>query len=282
MVEHATQSTERWQVDTTAAEVYEEMFVPALFRDAAEHLVTEATLGSGERVLDIGCGTGIVARLAAARVGDTGSVVGLDLNEGMLAVASRIAPDVEWRQGDAASLPFPDDSFDVVLSQFALMFFTDRDRAIREMGRVVRPGGRILVAVWEGLDRNPTFDSLSRLAEARFGDEVASVLRAPFTLGDPDPLLAAFRQAGAADASARTIPHTARFPSVRSWLYMESKGSPIGAMLDDEAIESFLDELEPRFAHLAQGDGSARIELSALTIKVTARANSSPKASSPP
>jgi SAM-dependent methyltransferase len=234
MVEHATQSTERWQVDTTAAEVYEEMFVPALFRDAAEHLVTEATLGSGERVLDIGCGTGIVARLA-------------------------------------------DDSFDVVLSQVALMFFTDRDRAIREMGRVVRPGGRILVAVWESLDRNPTFDSLSKLAEARFGDEVASVLRAPFTLGDPGPLLAAFRQAGAADASARTVPHTARFPSVRSWLYMESKGSPIGAMLDDEALESFLDELEPRFAHLAQGDGSARIELSALTIKVTARANSSPE-----
>jgi SAM-dependent methyltransferase len=263
MARHATQRAERWQVDTTAAEVYEEMFVPALFRDAAEGLVTAADIRPDQQVLDVGCGTGIVARLAAERLGQGGRVAGLDLNEGMLAVARRIAPDVEWREGDATSLPFPDDTFDIVLSQFALMFFTDQERAIREMVRVTRPGGRILVSIWDGLERNPVFADLSDIAEARFGEDVAVVLRAPFSLGDPEPMLAAFRQAGATTPEVRTVPHVGRFPSVRSWLYMEAKGSPIGSILDEEALESFLDELEPRFAHVADHDGRARLSLSA-------------------
>jgi ubiquinone/menaquinone biosynthesis C-methylase UbiE len=270
MAEHATQKTERWQVDTTAAEVYEEMFVPALFRDAAAELVARAAVGAGDRVLDVGCGTGIVARLAADRVAPTGTVAGLDLNEGMLAVAGRIAPDVEWRHGDAANLPFPDAAFDVVVSQFALMFFTDRELAIREMVRVARPGGRILVSVWDTVDRNPDFAVLSGLAESHFGEQVAAVLRAPFSLGDLDALLPTFRRAGSAAPVARTTLHSARFPSVRSWLYMEAKGSPIGAMLDDKELDAFLDQLEPRFAHLTQDDGSAQLALSAHVITVRA------------
>jgi SAM-dependent methyltransferase len=263
MAHPAKESVERWQVDTTAAEVYEEMFVPALFRDAAEPLVAMAGIEPGSRVLDVGCGTGIVARLARDRVGRTGQVAGVDLNDGMLAVAARIAPDVEWRQGDAASLPFPDGAFDVVVSQFAIMFFTDREGALREMVRVTRPGGRILVSFFDSLERNPAFETLGALAEARFGADVASVLRSPFALGDPRPLLADFRDAGAADAGVRSVTVTARFASVRSWLYMEAKGSPIGALLDEDALARFLDELEPRFAHLADADGRTRLDLSA-------------------
>jgi ubiquinone/menaquinone biosynthesis C-methylase UbiE len=263
MEQTATGNVERWQVDTTAAEVYEEMFVPALFREAAESLVGLAGIDSGHRVLDVGCGTGIVARLARERVGSTGQVAGLDLNDGMLAVAARIAPELEWRQGDAASLPFPDGTFDVVVSQFALMFFPDQARALGEMVRVARPAGRVLVSFFDRLDCNPAFESLSALAEDRFGPEVASVLRSPFMLGDPGPVLADFRDAGGRDPEVRTVPVTARFPSVRSWLYMEAKGSPIGARLDDDALARFLDELEPRFAHLADADGRTRIDLSA-------------------
>jgi ubiquinone/menaquinone biosynthesis C-methylase UbiE len=263
MEQTATGNVERWQVDTTAAEVYEEMFVPALFREAAESLVGLAGIDSGHRVLDVGCGTGIVARLARERVGSTGQVAGLDLNDGMLAVAARIAPELEWRQGDAASLPFPDGTFDVVVSQFAIMFFPDQARALGEMVRVARPAGRVLVSFFDRLDRNPAFETLSALAEDRFGPEVASVLRSPFALGDPGPVLADFRDAGGRDSEVQTVPVTARFPSVRSWLYMEAKGSPIGARLDDDALARFLDELEPRFAHLADADGRTRIDLSA-------------------
>ena len=118
--------TETFQIPLEAAEVYEERFVPALFGQWAPLLLEEAGVDRGHRVLDVACGTGIVARTAADRVGPTGSVVGLDLNEAMLIVAKRVRPDLEWRHGDAAEFPFGEGSFDIALCQMALMFFPDR------------------------------------------------------------------------------------------------------------------------------------------------------------
>lgn|SRR5215216_3300463 len=96
---------ERWQVSTDAAEVYESCFVPAIFGAWASRVADAAGIRPGNRVLDVGCGTGVLVREAVRRVGREGQVVGLDLNEGMLAVAARTEPKIEWRQGDAASLP---------------------------------------------------------------------------------------------------------------------------------------------------------------------------------
>src|SRR5829696_8555253 len=121
-----TGSVETFQLSVEAAEVYEANFVPALFAEWAPHLVEAAGVAPGQAVLDVACGTGVVARTAADRMGGQGRVVGLDLNQGMLTVAGRLRPDIEWRQGDAASLPFAPGSFDVVLCQSALMFFPDR------------------------------------------------------------------------------------------------------------------------------------------------------------
>src|SRR5688572_27748780 len=129
-------SVETFQLSVEAAEVYESKFVPAVFAEWAPHLVEAAGVAPGQAVLDVACGTGVVARTAADRMGGKGRVVGLDLNDGMLAVAGRLRPDIEWRQGDAAELPFDAGSFDVVLCQSALMFFPDRARALREMARV--------------------------------------------------------------------------------------------------------------------------------------------------
>jgi ubiquinone/menaquinone biosynthesis C-methylase UbiE len=98
-------------------------------------------------VLDVACGTGVVAREAARRVGPAGAVAGLDRNEGMLAVARRMAPGIAWRHGLAEALPFPDGAFDAVICQFGLMFFEDRGKALGEMWRALRPGGRLAVAV---------------------------------------------------------------------------------------------------------------------------------------
>jgi ubiquinone/menaquinone biosynthesis C-methylase UbiE len=117
---------ERWQVSSDAAEVYESCFVPAIFGAWAGPVADAAGIRAGDKVLDVGCGTGVLAREAMGRVGPEGRVVGLDLNAGMLAVAARTEPRIEWRQGDAVSLPFEDASFDVVVSQFALMYFPDR------------------------------------------------------------------------------------------------------------------------------------------------------------
>jgi ubiquinone/menaquinone biosynthesis C-methylase UbiE len=101
-------SVETFRISLEAAEVYEAKFVPALFAEWAPHLVDAAGVVPGQAVLDVASGTGIVAREAADRMGGSGNVVGLDLNEAMLAVARGLRSDIEWRQGDAAALPFPD------------------------------------------------------------------------------------------------------------------------------------------------------------------------------
>jgi len=151
---------ERWQVSTDAAEVYESCFVPAIFGTWAGPVADAAGIRRGDKALDVGCGTGVLAREALRRVGQEGQVVGLDLNEGMLAVAARTEPNVEWRQGDAASLPFGDASFDVVVSQFALMYFPDRTVSLREMWRTLAPGGRLAVASWAPIDHARGYEIL--------------------------------------------------------------------------------------------------------------------------
>jgi ubiquinone/menaquinone biosynthesis C-methylase UbiE len=158
--------TSKGQVTRSAAEIYEEFFVPALFQEWAAPLAAAARIAAGDRVLDVGCGTGALARAAAERVGPNGAVVGLDRNEGMLAVARRLGRDIEWRQGMAEALPFPDASFAAVVSQFSLMFFEDRETALREMWRVIKPGGRLAVAVWDAVERTPGYAAYGRARAA--------------------------------------------------------------------------------------------------------------------
>ena len=130
MTEH-----EGWQVSGDAAKVYEKCFVPAIFGRWVSQVADAAKIACGDRVLDVGCGTGVLARAAADRVAAEGQVSGLDLNKGMLAVARRLRPKIDWRQGDATKLPFADESYDVVMSQFSLMYFPDRIAALNELWR---------------------------------------------------------------------------------------------------------------------------------------------------
>jgi SAM-dependent methyltransferase len=179
MTEH-----EGWQVSGDAAEVYEKCFVPAIFGRWASPLVDAAKVASGDRVLDVGCGTGVLARAAADRVAAESQVTGLDLNEGMLAVARRLRPKIDWRQGDATKLPFADESYDVVVSQFSLMYFPDRIAALKEMWRVLRPGGRLAIAVWGPFERATSYVLLTQITKRRWGDAATEVLTAPFVLGE--------------------------------------------------------------------------------------------------
>jgi ubiquinone/menaquinone biosynthesis C-methylase UbiE len=153
----------------TAAEVFERLFLPAMAGPWAHRLVEAAGVRSGERVLDVACGTGAVAQVALERVRDTGAVAGLDLSAEMLAVARRKLPDVDLHEGRAEKLPFGDGVFDVALCQFGLMFFENRAQAVREMLRVLREGGRMAVVVWDSLERSPGYAALTDIVEECLG-----------------------------------------------------------------------------------------------------------------
>jgi ubiquinone/menaquinone biosynthesis C-methylase UbiE len=174
---------------TRASAGYERVMVPAVFAVWAKDLVETAALAPGMHLLDVACGTGIVARFAAAQVGATGHVVGLDANEPMLAVArAQPAPmgaQIEWRQGDATRLPFPDEQFDRVLCQHGLQYVPDRAAALREMRRVLTPDGQLAVSTFSQSIGYQIFQSTAALF---VGEKSAAVMREPFALSDLDEL----------------------------------------------------------------------------------------------
>jgi ubiquinone/menaquinone biosynthesis C-methylase UbiE len=252
------EATQSGQVSRSAADVYEEFFVPAIFLEWAAPVVEAAAVAKGQRVLDVACGTGVVAREAARRAAPVGMVVGIDCNEGMLDVARRTCPDVEWRLGRAESLPFGDGEFDAVVSQFGLMFFEDRVAALREMWRVLNRGGRLAVAVWDTLERTPGYAAMTALLEKLFGDQVAAGLRAPYVLGDPDGLLALFAEAGIATARLETRNGQAHFPSLEAWVHTDIKGWTLADMIDDAQFDTLRREAAATLARFTRPDGSVR------------------------
>ncbi len=187
---------ESFQIPIEAAELYESAFVPAFFAQWAPILCEVAGVAPGQTVLDVACGTGIVARTAADLVGSDGTVVGVDLNEAMLTVAARVRPDIDWRQGDVAALPFADGTFDTVLCQMALMFFPDRPAALREMARVATDEGTVAVVVPNALETQPAFKPFVELAARVAGPEAMSLLTTYFVCGDVGELTALFDSAG--------------------------------------------------------------------------------------
>lgn len=181
------------------AETYEHYFVPAMFLPWASILLHHAVPKARERVLDVACGTGIVARKTAPLVGADGKVIALDINPAMLAVARALpAPSgatINWQEGNAMALPFPDDTFDVVLCQHGLQFVPDRAGAVREMRRVLAPGGRALVIVLQALARHPVFEALMESVARHLSLPVSAVMT-PFALCDASELRTLFTAAG--------------------------------------------------------------------------------------
>lgn len=249
------------QVSLDAADTYERLFVPALFRQWTGPMLDAARIGPDTpRVLDVACGTGVLARFAAQRVGTARDVVGVDPNEAMLAVARRVAPEIEWRAGRAEALPCEDAGFDAVVCQFGLMFFEDRIAGLRQMLRVLRPGGRVAVAVWAALDRTPGFAELVRLLERTCADEAADALRAPFSLGDAAELASLASRAGLADPRIETRSGTARFASIDDWIRTNVRGWSFSALVDDDLLATLVDRAQRSMARFVAADGSVAFD----------------------
>ncbi len=254
--------------EIAAAEAYEALHVPALFRQWAPLVAEAAGIRPSQRVLDVGCGTGVLAREAASRQQGRGGVAGLDPSPGMLSVAERFAPRIEWRQGVAESLPYPDASFDAVVSQFGLMFFGDRQQALGEMKRVLAPGGRMAVAVWESLENSEAYPVEVELLERIGGRPAADALRAPFRLGDLEELAALFDDAGLAPVRIATQLGRARFPSIRTMVEADLRGwlPVMGVVLSHEQIECILEEADLALRRYVTPEGSVRFDTPAHIV----------------
>ena len=253
--------TESFQIPIETAELYESKFVPALFADWAPHVVDMADVATGQSVLDVACGTGIVARTAAARVGPTGKVVGVDLNQAMLTVAGRVSPDIELRQADVTSLPFADATFDAALCQMALMFFPDRKAAIEEMGRVIKPRGTAVLMVPSSLDAQPAYRLLVDLAASHAGPEAVAMLSAYWVCGNLDELIATLEAGGLELVATRTRMGTARFSSIDEFVAVEVESTPVRDRLTDDEYAALRREANNVLAQFVAADGTAAIPI---------------------
>lgn len=217
---------------------YERFFVPAIGAPLATDLVHLAALRPGERVLDVACGTGVVARLASQQVGATGTVAGLDINPGMLAVARSVTPpgmSIEWHEASAEAIPLPDASFDAVLCQMGLQFMPDKHAALREMRRVLVRGGRLIINLPGPTPR--LFTIMGEALARHIGPEAAGFVNHIFSLHDTTEIQNLVSGARFHDVSVQSDTKPLRLSSPEEFLWQYVHSTPLAgavAQVDDE------------------------------------------------
>lgn len=228
----------QWQLEGPSAELYERYLVPAVTLPWATDLVDRVGVESGDRVLDVACGTGAVARVAAEHAGEGGRLVGLDINAGMLAVARSLeralgAAPIEWREGSALALPFEEEEFGVVLCQLGLQFFPDRPAALQEMRRVLLSGGRVGASVYSAIEKNPATHALSDALDRHLAPGASLAKRNEHSLADPEKLSALVGAAGFVDVHIETATLTVRFASAAEYVHVQFAATPVAALVAD-------------------------------------------------
>lgn len=257
-------------------ENYERHFVPAIGAPCARPLLEAARLGPGEAVLDVACGTGVTARLAAEEVGPTGTVAGIDMNPGMLEVARSASPEgssIEWRQGQAENLPVPDGSYDAVLCSCGFQFFADKVVALQEMRRVLTPGGRAVLGTPGPTP--PLFRAFDEAILGHLGPEASKFVTTVFSVHDPTDIRDLAGHAGFSDVGVESRHLTLRLPPPAEffWQYVHSTPlSSLAAQLDDEAQAALEREVVDRGGPFTDGDALV-MELD--LVVTTARADPS-------
>jgi ubiquinone/menaquinone biosynthesis C-methylase UbiE len=244
----------------TGPELYERYLVPAMFGPWAVDLVELASPKLGERVLDVACGTGIVSRLAFQRVGSSGKVVGLDLNPGMLAVARSVSSDmnIDWREEDATAMQLADASFDLVLCQQGLQFIPNKPTAVREMRRVLVPGGRLVTSTWTPIRDTPGFALLAEGLKRHISAEAASFMELPFSLGNEEELRRVMAGSGFRGIKIHSVTKQVNFPSPDEFVRRYVAGSPLAGIVGKirpESKEALLQEMNKVLDHYMNPHG---------------------------
>lgn len=236
-------SVEPWYFDRNPAELYERFLVPAKFGPWAEVLVELGDPQPRQSVLDVACGTGTVTRIIPPYVGASGTIVGFDLNSARLEVArslpSSSAPVIQWKEGDACALPFSDAMFDIVFCQQGLQFFPDKPEALREMHRVLVPGGKLVLGVWRSVEHQPGGRAMADALERHVSPEAGAVRREPFSFGDAGTIVTLVTEAGFRDVVSRAVVKNVHFPSAEAFTkrYLSAR-EPLNTMVaavDEEA-----------------------------------------------
>lgn len=251
---------EQWQVTLQAAELYERCPARYILGPWAPLLVDAAGVAAGERVLDVACGTGVVARIAAERVGPTGRVVGLDLNPGMIAVARSLPPPigapVEWIERSAVDLRLPDASFDAVLCQQGLQFFPDKSVALQEMRRVLVNGGRLALSVWNstGLYNTAVGEALARFVSNAVAAQFCASRKVPAR----EELQRLATEAGFSDVDVRVSRINVRLPRLDKFALDHLSATPVASTIaaaEPEAREKLGASVMKQLQDYADGDG---------------------------
>ncbi len=254
------------------AESYQRYFVPAIGGPMADDLVATARLQPGERVIDVACGTGVLTRLAAEHVGAAGTVTGLDIHPGMLAVGRSATPphlSIDWIEADAQAMPLPDRAFDVVLCQMGLQFMPDKPAALREMRRVLRTGGRAAISL-PG-PKPPLFTILAEALARHIGPQAAAFADRVFSLHDVDELSALLQGAGFRNVHAEARSKTLRLPAPAEFLWQYISSTPLFEAVTragEDRCVVLEEDVCPQWQHLAV-DGSLAMKVGVTTVTAT-------------
>ena len=257
----------QWQLDRDSAQAYERLLVPWILGPAAKALVDSLPLFQGAKVLDIGCGTGAAARFAGLAVGSGGRVVGVDVNAAMLEVARGVAggegAPFEWVEGNGADLREVG-SFDFVVCAQTLQFVPDPVRVVREMRRVLAPGGVAGISAWSEVGASPYFKALVVAMSEEVGRDAARGLETAFNLSDSDALLGLVASGGFENGRLRSDQFEVTLPEMESFVPAHIAATPMSVAYDaasPEARDAVIRRIERAMMPYAV-DGGVRVPFS--------------------
>ncbi len=230
--------------------IYEQILVPAVYQMWTRFVVDEAEPNSGDKALDLACGTGIVTRLLAQKIGMMGEVTGMDNNSDMLTLARRVearspgSAPIDYDYGSATALPYKEERFDIITVQDGLAYFANRATAIQEMYRVMLPAGRLSIMSWREIEGSPAFYATAEVAQKYLGLDAANLIRQPFTACDADELRALMMRARFRRIEIDPVEGTAVFASVDDFVksqvlgtglvqYLAARGTGVGSFYAD-------------------------------------------------
>ena len=249
---------------------HEQYLVPAVYAQWAVKVIELAEIELGQHVLDVACGTGTLARAAHLETGLAGKVVGLDKSEKMLESAQRRSRSIDWHLGDATALPFERGRFDRVLSQFSLMFISNRVAAIKEMLRVCKPGGLVVVAIWGELQPGGAYDELIKVTAKVSGSRAAKRLSSAWALGQPGAMDSLLLSAGIDEYECHERFGQASYPSMRAFAEAHLRLSGEFDKLSENAFQQFVTTAELRLRPFLVPSGQLVARLNAKIFRFRA------------